>query len=291
MTAASGVQQFHLDYFGFATLAGSRVAPLMRLYERRYAHKLTFRFVPLVSAVTSGVIHMAPDFDPSDEAPTVNIPETLAAYFGYQSARLAQSCAVTMPNPSIPGAGPVRGAVFNGPMSDIRLTSNGKLLVYVDGYSGTAGDVVGHVVIDYDFTFTVPESSSGPVLVPENDMNLTVGNSIDSTTTSSIATAGQAPYLSTSIYPHKLYTAIANFPSTAYLQDADGSDITTGTRVFFEAADAVQNATSKDVDRVTASSTYIGRMAKSALLTLPLIVRNSGGSAADITLTSVYKLD
>lgn len=128
------------------------------MYEKRFIHSYSFEFVPLISRTTAGTVHMAPEYDPADTAPSGPTQlSTLATSRGYVSGSASAKLVCRMPNYRLPCGSWVSPTLFNGPLEAPRLSSFGKLYVAGDGIGVAADAAYGHVIMHYDITFILPQ--------------------------------------------------------------------------------------------------------------------------------------
>lgn len=136
-------------------VAGSTFAWLGRIassYEIFRIHKLVFRYTPICSSSTTGVVVMAFDYDASDAPPTSK--QAMSAYDGSTRGNVWNSltCSFKAPD-SWYFVGQQGSTTVNPASTDIKMYDAAKF--YVSVFNATSG-TVGEISVDYDIEFARP---------------------------------------------------------------------------------------------------------------------------------------
>jgi hypothetical protein len=272
VTNSGFVQLVPLSYLGLVLHnADMRINSYFRLYEQFFVHNLKFKFTTTLPKTAAGTIHMAPDYDPMDIAPlAADAVSNMASFYHYKSAPVCENLVVDMPNFKLPSGEWNKPCLFAAPAGAERMTSYGSMLVYVDGCASGSADVVGHLTMDYDISFCIPQVDTALAITDVgSSMVLTAYSAMSGVTTlkdvSLAKTTVQAGPIDTSLslLEGEIYTALlGNRPSTNNLDlmDRGGNFLEKGTRVFFKAPTIFEV---DDGTEVTASNFKMGPMSLS----------------------------
>lgn len=162
LTESERVTSFTSTTTGFQ-IAGSLVNPGLaasfpwlaghaQLYDKYRFKRLRYRWIPMVSATTSGNVVLAFDHDPYDGFPTNS--QTMCSLSYYKSGSIWDECVLDIPCSKdflFTRAGPVGG--------DIKTYDMGAFYVSVEGSPATG--VLGFLQVDYEIEFTHKNVNSG----------------------------------------------------------------------------------------------------------------------------------
>lgn len=246
------VQNRPISWLG---LVGSRLQSIMELYEMYFVRKLVFRYVPTVSKTTLGSVVLAFDFDPNDNGPLRESAETFLTSFEHaKTIPMCEESTLVVPNPRTP-VGPLKSALYTDVAGDSRLNTFGRLFWKVIGHdAGSATDVAGRIVLEYDIDLYVPQLQYAWLGYNVYDMRLKV---IDTATPNTIMSGNigeegtgyaQLHFYTGSATPKlakqgELFTGEVGTGSNITLKDGQGDTIATGTRIFLRVAFSAKDST------------------------------------------------
>lgn len=130
-------------------------------YEKYRFRKLNYRFVPIVSASTNGVVAMIPDYDALDPAPATFI--TAMQYAGAKSSPVWQQFSVNVPKRVLCPSDDtfyVRTEGLGAAVADLKTYDVGNLFVSCEGMASDH-TVVGHLYVDYTVELLTPNIDAG----------------------------------------------------------------------------------------------------------------------------------
>lgn len=235
---SSYCQSFNLDTLGFVD---TKLEILLRMYEKWFVRKLSFEFVPTVPKTQAGTIHITPEYDPLDTAPTTDIPQQLSQSYHYKSGPVSEKLTVTMPNPKLPDGTYLKPALFTAPVAPERMGSYGKVLIFVDGADIA---LAGRMVMHYSIDFLIPQALELRDWVPTSNIEaLTIKTATASgvTPTEYLTTTGPELLFTKGGTAHyngvdQIVSGIINDLTTATLTNIGGQALRPGTRVFLKSS-------------------------------------------------------
>lgn len=130
-------------------------------YEKYRFRKLSYRFVPIVSASTNGVVGMIPDYDALDPAPVTFI--TAMQYAGAKSSPVWQQFSVSVPRRILCPSDDtyyVRTEGLGAAVADLKTYDLGNLFITCEGMAADH-TVVGHLYVDYTIELITPNIDAG----------------------------------------------------------------------------------------------------------------------------------
>lgn len=311
ITKDEEVDTLVLDYEG---LQGTRIVDFFDKYEYWFVHNLRFEFVPSTSLSTGGTIHVAPEWDPMDLTPSGDsLVKDMSASLGYKSGRISSPLIINMPNKKKPDGSFIKPCLFTGPLAELRLSSYGKVFLYVEGCNSTAS-TVGRLKMHYDIEFCMPQMSVKPApFVPFTGVTAPAIKSVDANTRSAIYrdeqkardTAGGSAalgiqLLDSGVAKHFGVDEILSFvigdtdTGTLDIGDMAGRLITAGTRLYARAPNKILNLDTDDVS-IIATTSLFDEISTSPLFEPAATLTRQGTSGAiknisDLTIMSLGSL-
>lgn len=285
-----------LDYLGFKTSNEvPRLAANCEYFERWFVHMFKLEFVPTVPVTQAGTIHIAPDYDPLDQAPTDSL--ILSRNMNYTSGPISSPLVCNMPNMKQPDGAYLRPDMFTSPTNNERLVQYGFFTAITEGVGSAMK--VGNLVLHYDITFTRPQSRetgiSFSVGVPDRIFRDGTGgawargvDTVGGTTVvggihmeKSSASVSLPPY-------HTISAVIDTIESGINLYNSTLGIIREGARIFIRAA--ANSMTSAGVNTTLADSAYVGEMATSRTFDPSTVISMNTSSVNGFTLKDVISL-
>lgn len=278
------LQRVFIDFIG---LSSTRVAQVLKMYERYFVHSITFKYVPTVAKTAAGMVTMSPDYDSGDGNvwTASDLVEKLSQMKGSVSCSVSNSSIVDMANPEVIKGEYLRPVLFVDPVSDRRLSSYGQLLIFLSGSDSAANSTVGYVEMSYDITALVP--------CPAPQVSIELPNITKLSSTGAVVnaiTSGETVDIAKCLVTDSnmdlcavYYATIDSYSGATTLKDASGAVVSPGARIVFTPAKSTISAgTSSVIDNV--SSGYVGRIMTSIG---GQILKFVAGGAADILLRDV----
>lgn len=228
--------------FDAIALSETRLANMFAMYEKYFVHSISVEYIPTVSKLESGTIHLAPDYDPCDPFPYSSVPsdivQALSEMMGYRSGSISNRQRSDMRNFRLPTGEWAKGALYTSPVEPERFSSYGTFFAYVHG--GPASTTVGSLVLHYDVEFLIPQPSSRATEVESTTIRrlskVDTSGTVKPVSPVGLITEGLKFHSSggapLNVYASRILTGIIGDAAGLHLVDTKGEVVPRGTRIY-----------------------------------------------------------
>jgi hypothetical protein len=141
-------------------------------WEQYRVKSMALHYIPRCSTQTAGTVLLAPDYDASDPEPASE--QTASSYLGAVEDAAWKEIHLKLDPKAMHSMGP-RKFVRGGPVGgDIKTFDAGVLYLCTVGFDSGAGDV-GKLWVEYEVEFSVPQTDSRGLYIPQGYVELRAG--------------------------------------------------------------------------------------------------------------------